>query len=114
MDGKRDKTEEEFIIRELAAYSLSPYKDLKRIEKSDVIATLNNSIKDILEMAPDLRSELFKYFINIAFADGELDDKELSLIYDFGNKLGYHESEIAEILCGKIRKEFIPSVSALK
>ena len=114
MDGKRDKTEEEFIIRELAAYSLSPYKDLKRIEKSDVIATLNNSIKDILEMAPDLRSELFKYFISIAFADGELDDKELSLIYDFGNKLGYHESEIAEILCGKIRKEFIPSVSALK
>ena len=114
MDGKRDKNEEEFIIRELAAYSLSPYKDLKRVEKGDVINTLNTAIKDILEMAPDLRSELLKYFVNMAFADGELSDKELELIFDFGDKLGYHEGEIAEFLCNKIRKEFVPSVSALK
>lgn len=114
MDGKRDKNEEEFIIRELAAYSLSPYKDLKRIEKGDVLNTLNTAIKDILEMAPDLKGELFKYFVNMAFSDGELKEKELALIYDFGDKLGYHESEIAEFLCNKIRKEFVPSVSALK
>jgi len=114
MDGKRDKNEEEFIIRELAAYSLSPYKDLKRVEKGDVVNTLNTSIKDILEMAPDLKGELFNYFVNMAFADGELNEKELALIYDFGDKLGYHESEIAEFLCNKIRKEFVPSVSALK
>ncbi|MBO6252755.1 MAG: M48 family metalloprotease [Bacteroidaceae bacterium] len=114
MDGKRDKNEEEFIIRELAAYSLSPYKDLKRVEKGDVVNTLNTAIKDILEMAPDLKGELFNYFVNMAFADGELNEKELALIYDFGDKLGYHESEIAEFLCNKIRKEFVPSVSALK
>lgn len=114
MDGKRDKNEEEFIIRELAAYSLSPYKDLKRVEKGDVVNTLNTAIKDILEMAPDLRSELFNYFVNMAFADGDLNEKELALIYDFGDKLGYHQSEIADFLCNKIRKEFVPSVSALK
>ena len=114
MDGKRDKNEEEFIIRELAAYSLSPYKDLKRVEKGDVVNTLNTAIKDILEMAPDLKGELFNYFVNMAFADGELNEKELALIYDFGDKLGYHESEIAEFLCNKIRKEFVPCVSALK
>lgn len=114
MDGKRDKNEEDFIIRELAAYSLSPYKDLKRVEKGDVVKTLNTAIKDILEMAPDLRGELLKYFINMAFADGELDEKEMALIYDFGDKLGFPEGEIAEVLCAKIRKEFIPSVSALK
>ena len=114
MDGKRDKNEEDFIIRELAAYSLSPYKDLKRVEKGDVVNTLNTAIKNILEMAPDLKGELFNYFVNMAFADGELNEKELALIYDFGDKLGYHESEIAEFLCNKIRKEFVPSVSALK
>ena len=114
MDGKRDKNEEDFIIRELAAYSLSPYKDLKRVEKGKVVNTLNTAIKDILEMAPDLKGELFNYFVNMAFADGELNEKELALIYDFGDKLGYHESEIAEFLCNKIRKEFVPSVSALK
>lgn len=114
MDGKRDKREEDFIIRELAAYSLFPHKDLKRVEKGDVINILNSAIKDILEMAPDLKSELLNYFVNMAFADGELTEKELSLIYNFGDKLGYHESEIAEFLCNKIRKEFKPSVSALK
>jgi uncharacterized tellurite resistance protein B-like protein len=114
MDGKREKVEEDFIIRELAAYSLFPYKDLKRVEKGDVISTLNNAIKDILEMAPDLKSELLNYFVNMAFADGILDEKELALIFDFGDKLGYAESEIAEFLGNKVRKEFKPYVGALK
>lgn len=114
MDGKRDKIEEDFIIKELAAYSLFPYKDLKRVEKGDVISILNNAIKNILEMAPDLKSELLNYFVNMAFADGILDEKELALIYDFGDKLGYAEGEIAEFLGVKVRKEFKPCVGALK
>lgn len=68
----------------------------------------------ILEMAPDLKSELLNYFVNMAFADGILAEKELALIYDFGDKLGYAESEIAEFMCNKVRKEFKPCVSALK
>ena len=36
-------------------------------------------------MAPDLKSELLNYFVNMAFADGILDEKELALIYDFGD-----------------------------
>ena len=114
MDGKRDKVEEDFIIKELAVYSLFPYKDLKRVEKGDVVSTLNNSIKAIVEMAPDLKSELLNYFVNMAFADGILDEKELALINDFGDKLGYVESEIAEFMCNKVRKEFKPNVTALK
>ena len=114
MDGKRDKIEEDFIIKELAAYSLFPYKDLKRVEKGDVISILNNAIKNILEMAPDLKSELLNYFVNMAIADGILDEKELALIYDFGDKLGYAEGEIAEFLGVKVRKEFKPCVGALK
>ena len=50
----------------------------------------------------------------MAFADGILDEKELSLIYEFGDKLGYTESEIAEFLSNKIRKEFNPDVTVLK
>lgn len=114
MDGKREKVEEEFIIKELAAYSLFPYKDLKRVEKGDVVSILNAALKDILEMAPDLREELLNYFVNMAFADGVLDEKELALIYDFGNKLNFSELEIATFLGLKIRKEFKPNVTALK
>ena len=114
MDGKREKVEEEFIIKELAAYSLFPYKDLKRVEKSDIISTLNTAIKAILQMAPDLKEELLNYFVNMAFADGVLDEKEMSLIYEFGDKLGYNEDEVALKLGMKVRKEFKPSVIALK
>jgi hypothetical protein len=114
MDGKRDKVEEDFIIKELAAYSLFPYKDLKRVERGDVISTLNNAIKTILEIAPDLKSELLNYFVNMAFADGILNEKELVLIYELGDKLGYAESEIADFLGVKVRKEFKPCVVALK
>ena len=97
-----------------SASKLFPYKELKRVEKGDLISTLNNAIKNILEMAPDLKSELLNYFVNMAFADGILDEKELALIYDFGDKLGYVESEIAEFMCNKVRKEFKPNVTALK
>ena len=86
---------------------------MKRVEKGNLISTLN-AIKNILEMAPDLKSELLNYFVNMAFADGILDEKELALIYDFGDKLGYAESEIAEFLGNKVRKEFKPCVAALK
>ena len=114
MDGKREKMEEEYIIEKLAAFSLYPYRDLKRVEKGDVVKTLNLAIADILEMAPEMREKLLNYFIDVAFADGVLDEKEMSLIYDFGKKLGYPESEIAKSLGVKIRKDFITCVSALK
>ena len=68
-----------------SASKLFPYKELKRVEKGDLISTLNNAIKNILEMAPDLKCELLNYFVNMAFADGILDEKELALIYDFGD-----------------------------
>ena len=97
-----------------SASKLFPYKELKRVEKGDLISTLNNAIKNILEMAPDLKSELLNYFVNMAFADGILDEKELTLIFDFGDKLGYAESEISEFMRNKVRKEFKPCVGALK
>lgn len=87
---------------------------MKRIEKGDVVKTLNLAITDILEMAPEMREKLLNYFIDVAFADGVLDEKEMALIYDFGKKLGYPENEIAKALGVKIRKDFITCVSALK
>ena len=61
-----------------------------------------------------MREHLLRYFIDVAFADGELNEAEMALIYDFGDKLGYPKSEIAKALGIKIRKEFKPCVSALK
>ena len=114
MDGKRDKNEEEFILSMLGAFSLFPHKDLKRIEKGDVVKTLNDSITKILELAPQMRGDLLRYFIDVAFADGFLEENEMALIYDFGGKLGFSEGEIARALGGKIREDFHPKAGVLK
>ena len=54
------------------------------------------------------------YFIDVAFADDELEETELKLIYDFGEKLGFPQPEIARALGIKIREDFKPLASALK
>lgn len=114
MDNKRDKNEEEFILKQLGAFCLFPQKDLKRVEKGDVVKTLNDSVSTILENAPHMRSNLLRYFIDVAFADGDLDEGEVALIYDFGSKIGFPEGEIAKALGSKLREDFCPKASALK
>lgn len=114
MDGKRDKNEEECILKQLAVFSLFPQRDLKRVEKGDVGKIFGDSVNKILELAPHLQSSLLRYFIDIAFADGELNEEELKLIYDFGDKIGFGQFEIAKAIGMKIQSDFEPKASGLK
>lgn len=113
LDKKRDKNEEEYILRQLAAFCLFPKKQLRKTEKEDVVKVLNDAVNDILEIAPDLRSLLLNYFIDVAFADGTLQENELALIVDFGGKLGFPDSEIAKALGEKVRQDLEPQASDL-
>ena len=61
-----------------------------------------------------MRSNLLRYFIDVAFADNELGEEELKLIYNFGDKIGFPQSEIARALGIKIREDFKLLASALK
>lgn len=113
-DGRKDKNEEEFILKQLGSFCLFPHRELKRAEKGDVVKTMDEAVVKILEIAPDMRPNLLRYFIDVAFADGELDEKELTLIYEFGEKLQFHPQSISEALKDKIRDSFVPKASALK
>ncbi len=113
LDKKRDKNEEEYILRQLAAFCLFPKKQLKKTEKEDVVKVLNDAVKDILNLAPDMSSMLLNYFIDVAFADGTLSESELGLIVDFGHKLGFPDSEIAKALEVKMREDLVPQASSL-
>lgn len=114
LDGKRDKNEEEFILKQLASFCLFPYKELKRVEKSDITKTFNDAVGRILENAPHMRSNLLRYFIDVAFADKVFEEEEVALIYNFGDKIGFPESEITKALGIKIQEDFEPYASALK
>ena len=115
IDNKRDKNEEDYIISEIADFHPLPYKLLRQVEKGDVMKVLNESVDKVLEMAPDMSINLLNYFIGIVFADNDLDEREIQLIYDFGmGKLGFSEFDVARQLGLKIREDFKPKSSALK
>lgn len=114
MDNKRHINEEDYILTHLASFCLFPHKELKRIEKGDVAKTLNESIAKILDMAPEMRSNLLRYFIDVAFSDYELEENELNLIFNFGNKIGFSEEQISTAIGVKIREDFSPNANGLK
>ena len=114
IDGKRDKNEEEVILAEMADFCLFPHKVLKQTEKGDVMKIFNESIAKVMELAPYKNIDLLTYYINVAFADGIIDEKEIELIYDLGKKVGLSEGAIAIELGKKVQKDFRPLASALK
>lgn len=114
IDGKRDKNEEEVILAEMADFCLFPHKVLKQTEKGDVMKIFNESIAKVMELAPYKNIDLLTYYINVAFADGIIDEKEIELIYDLGKKVGLPEGAIAIELGKKVQKDFRPLASALK
>jgi len=61
-----------------------------------------------------MRSQLLRYFINMAFADGALDENEMALIYDFGGKIGFPDNEVSKAVGEKIREDFCPKAASLK
>ncbi len=114
MDGRVDKFEEECIIDELAKFTLSPYKDLKRIEKGDVGKIFKESVDKILEMNSGMADALLDYFITVVFADGILDNDEMALIFDFGHQVGFSDGEIARTIGLKLKEDFSPTALSLK
>ena len=114
MDGRVDKYEEECIIDELGKFSLQPYKDLKRVEKGDVMKIFNDSVDKVLEMDPDMNEGLLRYFITVVFADGILDENEMELIFDFGRKIGFSDGDIARAVGIRLREDFTPRATVLK
>lgn len=114
MDGRVDKFEEECIIDELAKFTLTPYKDLKRVEKGDVAQIFYDSVEKILEMDPSMNEGLLRYFITIVIADGILDNNEMDLIFDFGSRIGFSHCEIAKAIGVRLMDDFEPKATALK
>jgi hypothetical protein len=115
VDGKCDKAEEEYIIKELAQFTLFPYKVLKQVEKGDVVKTFEESFNKILELStPEDGITPLNYILEIIIADKYLDDREISVVYDLGSRMGLSEYQISKEIALKLREKFKPRVAALK
>lgn len=115
IDGKYDKSEEEYIIKELAQFTLFPYKVLKRVEKDDVDKIFIGSLNKILELSnPEDNVTPLNYILEIIIADKHLDDREMSVVYDLGRRMGLSDYQISKEIVLKLREKFQPRASALK
>ena len=115
VDGKCDKNEEEYIIKELAQFTLFPYKVLKQVEKGDVNKIFDESFGKILELATDEDGVTpLNYILEIIVADRFLDEKEISVAYDLGRRMGLSDYQISNEIAEKLREKFLPKATALK
>jgi hypothetical protein len=115
VDGKCDKNEEEYIIKELAQFTLFPYKVLKQVEKGDVNKIFDESFGKILELATDEDGVTpLNYILEIIVADRFLDEKEISVAYDLGRRMGLSDYQISKEIAEKLREKFLPRATALK
>ena len=115
IDGKCDKREEEYIIKELAQFALYPYKVLKQVEKGDVVKIFEDSFNKVLELStPEDEITPLNYILEIIVADNDLDDREISVAYDLGRKMGLSDFQISKAIALKLREKFQPRASALK
>ena len=90
VDGKCDKREEEYIIKELAQFKI-----LEIATPEDEITPLN-------------------YILEIVVADNNLDDREMSVVYDLGRRMGLSDYQISKEIALKLREKFQPRATALK
>jgi nitrogen regulatory protein PII len=115
VDGKSEKREEEYIIKELAQFTLFPYKVMKQVEKGDVVKIFEDSFSKILEIAtPEDEITPLNYILEIVVADNYLDDREMTVVYDLGRKMGLTDYQISKEIALKLREKFQPRATALK
>lgn len=112
-DSEITKEEVDDIVSQLASFKMFPRQYLDEVAKGDVNQLLTEAIENILRLNPSLRDGLLGYMISIVMSDKKIDRKEVELLYDFGNSIGYSQMEVAHAVAEQIQQRFVPSLDAM-
>lgn len=112
-DEQVSKEEIDHVIQTLASLKIFPRQYLEDLAQTDVAETFNESVLKILEINPGMRDSLLKYMIHVALSDKSIEKDEISLIYDFGNKIGLSDIEIAAAIAEAIQQCYVPGLDAI-
>lgn len=113
VDGNVTKEEYEHIIGTLSGSMIFPKNFLDSVLKEDVDALFQESVKTILSINPNLKSNMMEYIIGIILADREISEKEVNFIYGIGKSLGLSVQEISILFAGMVQRSFNPSLDAI-
>ena len=112
-DGQMQNEELDNILESLAGLKIFPRMFLDNIVKNDVSNIFNKSVEGILSINPGMRDSLLNYMINIVMSDKNIDNKEIELLYNFGESIGFGEKEVASAIAASIQRSYIPSLEAI-
>ncbi len=113
IDGEISKEEYEHIVQALSGNNIFPKALLDDIYNADVDALFEQSINEILNINPGLKSNLLEYIISIVLADRQIGEKEVNFVYGIGQALKLSVKEISIIFASMIQRNFNPSLDAI-
>jgi len=113
VDAPVNEKELENIIEQLSALKIFPRQYLDEIVKGDISQTFNDAVENILRINPSMREGMLSYMLSLVMADQNIGKTEISLLYSFGESIGFSEIEVANLIAAQIQREFIPSLDAI-
>lgn len=113
-DGEITQDEIDNILLSMSNYYMFPMTILEKVNQNDCYKIFNESVQNILNINPDMKSELFSYIINLMVADHKFNQKEIDLMFQIGRQsFGFSDEVIFGFLTGGIRQAFIPSITSI-
>lgn len=113
-DEQITEKEIEHILGNLSSYQMFPRQFLDSVCGQNVQEIFIDSVKNILEINPGLRDDLFNYMIGLVLADRMFNDKEVDFLFNVGENIySYTKKEIADKLASAIQANFVPSFESL-
>ena len=113
-DGKVTQDEIDSILLSMSNYYMFPMTILEQVNQNDCYKIFNESVKNILNINPNMRGDLFSYIVNLMVTDHKFDQKEIDLMFQIGQQsFGFSEEEIFGFLTDGIRQAFVPSISSI-
>ena len=112
-DGDITKEEIDTVIEELANVKIFPRKFLDEIAQGEVGEIFQEAVGKLLNLDPSLRDGLMGFMIQIVMSDQNIDEKEVKLLYDFGEMIGMNDKEVAQNIAASIQHHFVPSLDAI-
>lgn len=112
-DDKVTDKEIEHIIQNLAGLQIFPKRFLDAIARADVGKLFTQSVQNILKQNPGMRDGILEYMMSLVLSDKEIAQAEISLIYSFGNDIGFTDKEISVKFAGMIQRNYVPSLESI-
>lgn len=108
-------TEEEVrkILDNISGLKIFPRQFLDEIAKGDVLQIFNDAVGNILRINPSMKTKMLIYMIHVVLADHVIDAKEVEMLYNVGQSLGFCEMEVAMIIADSIQQNYVPSLESI-